>query len=130
MQAQRIYSNPIRHYYGDIVRILFVAGAVLIVLGLPVMTKIIGIPAIIPVVMVAILIITAGITNPAQRFSLQINVAISVIYFIVFGYTGWTLYEMQAGGFASFMNQLNAILFLFASYFSVKSLRGSIVPEK
>lgn len=130
MEPRRIYSNPIKHYYGDIVRILFVAGAVITILGLPVATRVVGIPAIIPIIMAAILVIAAGITNPAQQFSLELNVGISILFLVVFGYMGWSIYEVQTGGTIAFMYQLNAILFLFASYFSVKSLRGAVVPEK
>lgn len=130
MEYRKLTQNPIRHYYGDFVRVIFIIGAVLTILGLPTITKTLGVPAIIPIIMAAILAVIAGITNPAQRFSFELNVAISILYFVVFGYVAWSAYEMNLKGIIAFMFQVNTILFLIASYFSVKSLRGSIVPEK
>ena len=127
---QSFNSRPIPHYYGDAVRIIFIIGAVLILWGLTGMVSLLHIPIILPIVAVAALAIAAGITNPAQKFSLQLNAALSVIFLIAFAYTAWYAHEQNIGGSVEFANQIAAVLFLVASYFSIKSLRGSMVPEK
>lgn len=127
MEPQTKKSIP--HYYGDLVRIIFIIGAIFVLLGIPTMASIFNIPAIIPIISVAILGITAGITNPVQLFSLRLNVAVSVIFLIFFAYMGWYSYASGVGGFAGFINQVSAVLFLIASYFSVKSLRGATVVD-
>ncbi len=123
-------KKQIPHYYGDLVRIIFVIGAVFILLGIPFVTDILQIPAIIPILAMAVLAITAGITNPAQFFSLRLNVGVSVVFLIFFAYMGWYAYDTGLGGGIGISNQIGAVLFLIASYFSVKSLRGAIVPER
>ena len=120
----------IPHYYGDAVRIIFVVGAAYILWGLPRMTELLGIPVILSIVAVAILGIAAGITNPVQKFSLRMNAVVSVVFLISFAYLSWYSYQESIGGVIEFANQLGAILFLVASYFSIKSLRGATVPEK
>lgn len=119
----------IPHYYGDIVRLIFIIGAIFVLLGIPTMTSILNIPAIIPIISVAVLGITAGITNPVQIFSLRLNVVISIIFLMFFAYMGWYSYTSGTTGFAGFINQVSAVLFLIASYFSVKSLRGATVVD-
>ncbi len=119
----------IPHYYGDLVRIIFIIGAVFVLIGIPYMTKALGVPAIIPIIAVAMLGVTAGITNPIQLFSLRLNVAISVIFLIFFAYIGWYAYNEGGNGVIGFSNQVGAVLFLIASYYSVKSLRGATVID-
>lgn len=123
-------KTSIKHYYGNLVRIIFIAGAVLMVIGLPTMTKILNLPVIISIVAIVILVLAAGFTNPAVRSSLIINTGISVVYTIAFAYTAWHLSE-QGGIHKSFLlvNQVATIAFLIATYFAVKSWRGASVAE-
>ncbi len=123
-------KKQIPHYYGDLVRIIFIIGAVFVLLGIPFVTDILNIPAIIPIFAIAILAVTAGITNPAQLFSLKLNMGVSVAFLVFFAYMGWYAYDAGLGGGIGLSNQVGAVLFLVASYFSVKSLRGAIVPER
>ncbi len=123
-------QKTIPHYYGDLVRIIFVIGAVFVLLGIPFVTDILNIPAILPILAIAVLAVTAGITNPAQLFSLRLNVGVSIVFLIFFAYMGWYAYDAGLGGGVGLSNQIGAVLFLVASYFSVKSLRGAIVPER
>jgi hypothetical protein len=121
--------KQLHHYYGDIVRIIFIVGAIFILIGLPQMTELFRLPIILPIFAIALLGISAGITNPVQKFSLRLNIVVSILFLIVFAYTGWYSYKTNIGGGVAFANQLLAILFLVASYFSIKSLRGKNVPE-
>lgn len=100
------------------------------VIGLPTMTRVLDLPIIISIVGIIILVLAAGFTNPAVRSSLVINTIVSVVYTIAFAYTVWYLYG-QSGVHQSFLlvNQIAAIAFLIASYFSVKSWRGALIEE-
>src|SRR3989344_6410588 len=122
--------KPIRHYshyYGDIVRVIFIVGAVYLLLLLPTMTETFNIPALISIFAVVILGISAGITNPVQEFSVKLNALISIVFLIIFAYLGWYSRVNNIGGWFELANQVAALLFLIASYFSVKSLRGMMV---
>ncbi len=123
-------QKPISHYYGDIVRIIFIIGAVFMLWGLSRMTELLNIPAWISILAIAILGIAAGITNPVQKRSLQMNATISVFFMMIFAYTAWYAHTESLGQEIEIANQIAAILFLAASYFSIKSLRGANVPEK
>src|SRR3989338_461592 len=103
--------KSIPHYYGDLVRIIFIIGAVFVLLSIPFVTDILRIPVIIPIFAIAILAITAGITNPAQFFSLRLNVVISVIFLIIFTYMGWYSYDIGLTGGVALSNQIGALLF-------------------
>lgn len=123
-------KQPIPHYYGDIVRVIFITGAVFMLWGISRMTELLNIPAWLSIVAIAILGISAGITNPVQKRSLQINAIISVVFMMIFAYVAWYAYNESIGKEVELANQIAAILFLGASYFSIKSLRGASVPEK
>lgn len=118
-------SKPFSHYYGDLVRIIFVIGAVVILWGMPRISEILSLPIILPIIAVVILGITAGFTNPVSLTSMKINVMVSVVFLIIFSYVAWYSYTHEIGSVIEFANQAVAVLFLIASYFSVKSLRGA-----
>ena len=118
-----------KHYYGNLVRLIFIVGAVWMLIGLPTMTRVLNIPIGISIVGVIILVIAAGFTNPAQESSLRMNSIIAVIYTIIFAYLAWYMYNHAVPGGFLFANQVAAIAFLAASYFAIKSWRGARIPE-
>lgn len=120
----------IKHYYGNLVRVIFIAGAVLMVIGLPTMTRILDLPVALSIAGIVVLVVAAGFTNPAVQVSLVANAVISIIYTIAFAYVAWHLYTNRSVH-QSFLvvNQIATIAFLVASYFSVKSWRGALVQE-
>jgi hypothetical protein len=124
METQK---KPFSHYYGDLVRVIFVIGAAFILLGMPRITELLQVSVIFPILAIAILGVAAGITNPVQKFSLKFNVFVSVLFLIIFAYLAWYSFTNEIGGVLELSNQVIALLFLIASYFSVKSLRGAIV---
>lgn len=121
--------TTIKHYYGNLVRIIFVIGAVWMLIGLPTVTRILNIPIGISIAGVVVLVIAAGFTNPAQELSLRINSIVSILYTIIFSYLAWYMYSHAIGGGFLFANQVAAIAFLAASYFAIKSWRGASVAE-
>ena len=129
METQKIYK-VVPHYYGDSVRAIFIAGAVFVLIGLSGMTEALNLPPIIAIIGVIVLCVAAGFTNPVQFFSLRINVAISIVFLIFFAYMGWYAHDVNLGGMIELPNKIAAVLFLVATYFSVKSLRGATVSER
>lgn len=126
---QSSFQKTFSHYYGDFVRIIFIVAAVFMLWGLPRITELFGVPVLLPIAAIAVLGIAAGITNPVRLQSLKINVVVSVVFLIIFAYLSWYSYTNSLGGIIEFSNQVGAILFLFASYFSIKSFRGAVVTE-
>lgn len=118
-----------KHYYGNLVRLIFIVGAVWMIIGLPTMTRVLDIPIGISIIGIMILVVAAGFTNPAQESSLKINSGVSIIYTMIFAYLAWYMYTHNIGGGFMFANQVGAIAFLAASYFAIKSWRGATVPE-
>ena len=117
------------HYYGNSVRIIFVIAALYTLWGLPNMTEIYNIPVVVSIIAVIILAVAAGFTNPVQHFSLKLNVGISLIFLAAFLYLSWYSYAEAIGGAFQVFNQIGAVMFLIASYLSIKTLRGSLVPD-
>lgn len=123
-------KTSMKHYYGNLVRIIFVVGAVFMVIGLPTMTRVLNIPVVISIAGVVVLVLAAGFTNPVAKASLVANTVISVVYTIVCAYTVWYLFD-HPGVHKSFLfaNQLATIAFLIATYFAVKSWRGAMIED-
>lgn len=117
------------HYYGDFVRVIFIAAAVFVLWGLPRITEIFDVSVVFPILTVVILGGAAGYTNPVKIRSLQLNVIVSGAFLVIFSYLAWYSYANNLGNVIEFSNQVGAVLFLFASYFSIKSFRGAMVRE-
>lgn len=128
-QNTSMENQPIPHYYGNIVRVIFIVTAAYLLLGLPAMTALFGVPVIVSIIGVVILGAAAGITNPAKKFSLQLNVFVSLLFLVAFAYLAWFGYDNGFGTDVQIANQLAAVALLVASYFSIKSLRGTAIDR-
>ena len=118
------------HYYGDIVRLLFLAGAVLMLFFLPFFSEII--PVSVPVALFTILAlgIFAGVTNPRQLVIAVFDTIIATLAVVVFGYYAIDAYLKYTGVSLYFWaNQVLAVDFLFALYYSTKTLRGFLLKH-
>lgn len=114
------------HYYGDIVRILFVVGAALIFLSDflpgPFLTPIASL------VISVLLIVAAGLTNPVQAWIHWINVLFSGLLLILFGSIAVARYQ-DTGMLALSTWLILVLVFIFicALYSSIKTLRGVLM---
>ena len=118
------YQKPLPHYYGDMTRLLFIVIGVVMLLGLPKMIELLMIPVGYPIAAIAVVAVAAGFTNPKQYGSLILNVLVSMIGLASFIYVSWFMRVQSLDSIFLFINQILAVLFLLALYFSVKSLRG------
>ena len=113
------------HYYGDIVRVLFMAAAIVMLMSLPAVANFLNFPIWFSVVSILVLGLAAGLTNPKQIWEAGLNAGISVIAFIVFESYAVSTYMRYSATNRFFITNLTlGFIFLFAIYFSVKSLRG------
>jgi hypothetical protein len=82
-----------KHYYGNLVRLIFIVGAVWMMVGLPTVTRVLNLPIGFSIAGIVVLIIAAGFTNPAQEISLRINSILSIVYTSIFSYLAWYMYS-------------------------------------
>lgn len=116
-------SIPPVHYYGDLIRKLFMVGAAVMVVGLPFVGSYISMPTFVSVLAILVLGILAGLTNPRHVWVTVVNTIISVIAFVLFEiYAIKFYYANQAYFFV--VNQGLSLLFLAATYYSTKTWRG------
>src|SRR3989344_6236662 len=114
------------HYYGDVVRQMFMVGAMIMVLSLPLVKDKIALPLFLSLIAIVGLGLAAGMTNPRQRAVIWVNTAISAFALAIFEYYAIKSFsEFKTLFFIA--NQLLALLFLAALYFSTKTLRGMLL---
>lgn len=120
----------LNHYYGDIVRGIFLVSAAVMLVGLPAVSVYLHISPTLSVFTVLILGLAAGFTNPKMISSAIINVIISSIGFVVFESYTVRIYG-QAGDGQKYMlaNLVLGLMFLLSIYFSVKTLRALLLQK-
>lgn len=118
-------ARRIRHYHGDNVRGLFVAGAIVLIVAqsmgaeLPLSTT--G-----AVVAAIVLAVTAGITNPGAKWIHWINEIIAVWGTLLFGTSAVEHYRSGFGLLDPTFIYIEALalLSLGALYFTTRTIRG------
>lgn len=117
--------HEIPHYHGDIVRTLLVASAIVLVVAqstgaeLPLSTTQAVVAAI-------VLVVAAGITNPAQFWIHWLNACLAAYGTLLFGTTAVGHYRAGISFFdpSFFYIEILALLSLIALYFTTKTVRG------
>ena len=117
--------RDIPHYYGNESRALFVAGAVVLIIAqstgadLPLSTGA-------GVLAAVLLVVAAGITNPAQGWIHWLNAFISIYGVILFGTTAISHYRSGISIFnpSFFYIEALALIALIALYFTTRTIRG------
>lgn len=118
--------NKIGHYYGDTVRKIFLICGLVILITLPFLKSNISSPTFYSIIIVLILAFLAGMTNPKLKAVMIGDVIVSLISFCIFAYEAITKFTNLID--LLFITNLTlAVLFLFAFYWSVKSIRSLIV---
>ena len=121
--------RQMRHYHGDTVRALFVVAAVLMVVGTA-MSASLPLPAFWAIVFAVILVLAAGITNPAQAWIHWADGALALISSLVFGYAAVLTYRSGAevADPTSFVFTLAlALVSLMALYLATRTIRGMML---
>lgn len=121
----------LEHYYGDIVRYLFLAAALIMLITLPLFQDYVEAPTMYSIIGIAILGIAAGLTNPKQMVSAAVNFIIAIIGLAIFGYTAVDSFQNQISDDKFLLtNVILAVIFLFAVYFSMKTLRSQMLDNE
>lgn len=120
----------IHHYYGDIVRVLYLASAIFMLLLLPFVTDYIPVPTYLALLVILLLGIVAGVTNPAQKWVAILDTVIALGGVFIFGYLSIESYlSYSFFNLYFWANQIQAVIFLIALYFSVKTVRGFFLKD-
>jgi hypothetical protein len=120
---QRAY---IPHYYGDIVRGLFITIALAILVSSALYSRAISAALLLPIVGSMVLITLAALTNPHSKAIMRLNAVASGVGVVVFEV--WALTALSSGTLVGFvLFEATAILFVFAFYFSMKTLRSMLM---
>lgn len=120
-----IFTRP--HYYGDIVRKLFVAGDTIMILTYPFFRDRIIFSISISIFVIITVGVIAGFLNPRQKWSSILTFIISVGALSIFEYhaaTSVTGEDRSWFDLFFWTNQILAVIFLFALYYSAKTIRG------
>lgn len=125
-----ISNKQFAHYYGDIVRVLFLTASVIMLIGLPIVSNYLNLPTIFSVIGILILVLSAGITNPKQLWHAGINCGIAAVGIAVFESYAVTAFRSFGPMDKFFLSNLAlGFIFLFAGYFSVKTFRGLLLQS-
>lgn len=125
------YFVSLAHYYGDIVRKLFFAAAVLMIIGLPFFSDYLPLPTAWSVVAIVVLGLLGGLTNPVKQFFAWVNTCVAGAGVIIFESFAVLTYQDSSGSDPLFLvNQALAIIFLVALYFGTKTLRAMVIEQK
>lgn len=115
------------HYYGDIVRKLFLAGGIIMLVTLPFVQEKIPISVQGAIVIILAIDVFAGITNPLWKWIAASDSVISLAAFCFFSYYAVTFYVLYGMSDIFFWtNSLLSVIFFFALYFATKTLRGKL----
>jgi hypothetical protein len=122
--------NLVSHYYGDIVRKLFLVGALIMLVTLPFFNERLPVSVIISLAVIVALGFLAGATNPEKRSVATVNMLISIAAILVFEY--YAVEVLRANSIRDplfWTDQVLALIFLFALYYSTKTLRAMVLES-
>ncbi|KKQ77373.1 MAG: hypothetical protein UT00_C0013G0004 [Parcubacteria group bacterium GW2011_GWA1_38_7] len=119
-----------RHYYGDLVRFLFMLAAIIMLITLPFLIGKLPVPLYISIMVILAIGVLAGITNPLQKWISILNGLISTAALFIFEFYAVNSFSTSGVKTLYFItNQLLAVVFLFALYYSIKTLRAMFIKE-
>lgn len=122
------------HYHGDRIRVLFVLTGLLMVATLPVFNVLVNVPITISMVAIVALAVLGGFLNPAWKWIIYVDAVVSILAFMAFEYYAVHTYmnsslDIPINFYFYWVNQVLAILFFFAMYLSVKTVRGRMLAK-
>jgi len=120
---------PERHYYGDLVRALFLLVGIIMLITLPLFKEIIPFPFYISIFSIILINVFAGLTNPNQLIVILLDNLISLSGLVVFEFFAIKSILNNSSNLFYLVNQLLAVVLFFALYYSIKSLRGFLIKE-
>jgi energy-converting hydrogenase Eha subunit E len=122
-------STPPRHYYGDIVRKLFLAAGILMLATLAIFSSLITVSLPWSVIAIIVLAFLSGLESPNHKMIVMINTIAAAIGCGFFQYTAVQYYlstttSMNIDWAFFAVNQILAFIFFVALYYSSKTVRA------
>ena len=118
----------IPHYHGDAVRIFFLIGGIVILVTLPFFNNLLQLGTGFLPVFVVLIALGGAIVNPFQRWIVAVNLLISAVAVILFEYAAVVGYGDDIF-ILSVIRQALAVIFLFALYYSGRTLRAMFLHQ-
>jgi hypothetical protein len=118
--------EQIPHYYGDIVRILFLGMTVIMLGGAPLYAD--ALTQQIPFIVAGavILVALAALTNPRGLLIIRLDAVFAGVIAVV--YETWALWGYESGSSIEFVvREIPALMGMFAFYFALKTLRAMLL---
>ncbi len=120
--------TTIPHYHGDAARGLLLGGAALLLIASPLYADSIHMEFPFMVVGALFAVAAAALTDPHKRLSLMADAVVAGVGMTV--YAGWGLLNYDSANPIAFVLRLAvAVIFLFAFYFSLKTVRAFALHE-
>ena len=122
------------HYYGDTLRILFVTGGLIMLISYPFFSSLIHAPLSLSILACLALVIFGGLINPKQKWVIFLSAIVPIVAFLFFEYYAVYTYQNLAPTIELHVaffwtNQILALIFFFATYLSIKTLRGALLTN-
>lgn len=114
---------PAPHYYGDIVRSIFVFAGLVMLAALPFSVSFVPLPLPFTIAGIVVLALLAGFMSPWRVMITLANTIVSLTGTIVFEYQAVTTLNTGEPTYLFFASQILAIAFFVALYYSTKTLR-------
>ena len=126
-----IHFRGIPHYHGDAVRALMVISAVVLIVAQST-GAVLPLSTLGTITFAIILVIAAGITNPAQFWIHWLDAGLALFGTVVFCMSAVNNYRAGISVFDPSFTYVEAIalLSLLALYFGTQTIRGLRVPER
>ena len=124
----QIREEPPRHYYGDVTRRLFIAGGIIVLVGMPFFADYLKQMVALSALGVIAIALIAGFANPRSR-NVQILLLLvssaAVLFFESYAAYLYSTVPLEGRGLLFVAaTQILAIIFFLALYFSAKTVRG------
>ncbi len=128
-ETENFSSRPPVHYYGDIVRKLFLAAGILMLATLAFFSSLINVSLVISVIAIILVAFLSGLESPNHKWVVIINMLASAFGCGYFQYTSVHYYLTSTTAmsidWAFFaVNEVLSVIFFLALYFSSKTVRA------
>lgn len=126
--VQQFHDHAIPHYYGDVVRQVFIAAIVLMVVGAPFYVDVLEDK--LPFLIVGALTLAgiAALVNPHKKWVFIAAAAAAGVGFVI--YETWALNQYATSSWIEFiLREVVAVTFLTGFYFAMKTVRAFVLHK-
>lgn len=120
--------STVSHYYGDMVRRCFMLAGGLMLVATPFFQDRLPVSAYVGLFAILVLDVMAGLANPLMRWLGYAEALIALGACMTFEY--YAIRDFAPGDPLFWINQILALLFFVALYYSVKTARGAALRQQ